>query len=192
MADGVTIFEGAQGVLLDEDYGFAPYNTWSKTTPLNARSFTGDAVPTTVVGVTRTYLTRHGPGPLVTEDNSMVLPSTEHNRTNVWQRDFRRGWFDLPMFRYALARAGRVDTIALTHCDFRPGEFTYARGYRTKDNRVVTDLTPQTTAAELTGYTPLFTTMLDYEPAEAFQIVTGVKVGYVSNGPTEKDKAVAK
>ncbi len=185
----VTIFEGAQGVLLDEDYGFAPYNTWSKTTPLNARSFIGDAVPTTVVGVTRTYLTRHGPGPLVTEDSaSAFLSVAEHNRENEWQGKLRAGWFDLPMFKYALARAGRVDTLALTHCDFSPDVFTYAREYRAKDNRIIKDLVPQPTAAELSGYFPEYITMLNYEPAEAVQIVTGVKVGYVSTGPTERDK----
>jgi adenylosuccinate synthase len=62
------VFEGAQGVLLDEYRGFHPYTTWNTVTPHHAWELihaTGvDAVA--VLGVTRAYTTRHGEGPLPT------------------------------------------------------------------------------------------------------------------------------
>ena len=63
---GTVIYEGAQGVLLDEHAGFFPHVTWSRTTPVNARALAG--AEATTIGVARTYMTRHGAGPLVTED----------------------------------------------------------------------------------------------------------------------------
>ena len=65
------MFEGAQGVLLDEWHGFHPYTTWSTTTFANAETLlaeAGMAGAAQRLGVLRTTTTRHGPGPLVTED----------------------------------------------------------------------------------------------------------------------------
>ena len=66
------IFEGAQGVLLDEHFGFHPHTTWSTTTFANAQTLlseSGFEGRQTRLGVLRTYFTRHGPGPFVTEDS---------------------------------------------------------------------------------------------------------------------------
>jgi adenylosuccinate synthase len=121
---GSVIFEGAQGVLLDESFGFHPYTTWSTTTFANAdalldeANFPGDR---TRVGVLRTYFTRHGPGPLVTEDPSLAASLSElHNDDAGWQGRFRVGVFDAAAARYALDVAGGVDWIALTHVDRLP------------------------------------------------------------------------
>ncbi|MFN8531568.1 MAG: adenylosuccinate synthetase [Anaerolineae bacterium] len=120
-APGAVIFEGAQGVLLDQDYGFAPYHTWSKTTPANAldllteNGFSGDV---TRLGVLRTYFTRHGAGPFVTEDHALADCLAEaHNAQSAWQGAFRVGWFDAVAAKYALEVSGGVDGIALTHLD---------------------------------------------------------------------------
>jgi adenylosuccinate synthase len=69
----------------------------------------------------RAYMTRHGPGPFVTEDPVLTrrLPDL-HNGTNPWQRKFRVGWLDLVMLRYALAVTGGVDEIAITCLDRLP------------------------------------------------------------------------
>ncbi len=116
---GPAVFEGAQGVLLDEWHGFHPYTTWSTTTFANAETLLAEAgMPggAARLGVVRCYLTRHGPGPLVTEDPTLELPDP-HNTRNAWQGPFRVGHFDAVAVRYAIDAAGGVDGIALTHLD---------------------------------------------------------------------------
>jgi adenylosuccinate synthase len=114
---GPVVFEGAQGVLLDEWHGFHPYTTWSTTTFANAETLLAEAGQTaTRLGVIRCYLTRHGPGPLVTEDPTLEL-TDRHNRRNEWQGPFRTGHFDAVALRYAIEVTGGVDGLALTHLD---------------------------------------------------------------------------
>ncbi len=120
-ADGTILFEGAQGVLLDEWFGFHPHTTWSTTTFANADSLLDEAGYSgrrTRVGVLRAYFTRHGAGPLVTEDSafSAALPEP-HNGNAGWQGRFRAGPFDAVAARYALGVAGPVDSLAITHLD---------------------------------------------------------------------------
>ncbi len=117
--EGMTVFEGAQGVLLDERHGFAPYVTWSDTTTRNARTLleeSGSGALVRTVGVLRAYATRHGPGPFPSEDPSLDLPDS-HNSFGEWQREFRVGWLDLPLLRYALRAAGHVDALAVNALD---------------------------------------------------------------------------
>jgi adenylosuccinate synthase len=117
LREGPAIFEGAQGVLLDEWHGFHPYTTWSTTTFANAEALLAEAGETaTRLGVLRCYMTRHGPGPFVTEDPALELPEP-HNGRNTWQGEFRMGHFDAVAFRYAVQAAGGADVIALTHLD---------------------------------------------------------------------------
>ena len=114
---GDSIFEGSQGVLIDGDYGFHPYTTWADTTLRNANALAVEAgVRTANIGVTRTYMARHGPGPVVTE---VDLSARElHNVTNDWQGPMRTGWFDAVALKYALAVVGgRIDWLAVTHVD---------------------------------------------------------------------------
>ena len=111
--DGPCVFEGAQGVLLDEWRGFHPYTTWSTTTFDNVLELTTDVLK---LGVVRTYTTRHGPGPFVTEDPSLSYPEP-HNGTGPWQGSFRVGHFDAVAHRYAIEVCGGVDALAVTHCD---------------------------------------------------------------------------
>ncbi|MEV4245364.1 adenylosuccinate synthetase [Streptosporangium canum] len=109
------VFEGAQGVLLDEWHGFHPYTTWSTTTFANALALL-DGVPAVRLGVLRTYTPRHGPGPLVTEDPTLEIDEA-HNAAGPWQGPFRAGHFDAVAHRYALAVTGGADALALTHLD---------------------------------------------------------------------------
>ena len=114
---GRVVFEGAQGVLLDEWRGFHPYTTWSRTTFANAETLLAEAGASGVrLGVVRSYLTRHGPGPFVTEDPALRLPE-RHNRHGDWQGVFRVGHFDAVALRYAVSVAGGVDALAVTHLD---------------------------------------------------------------------------
>jgi adenylosuccinate synthase len=118
------VFEGAQGVLLDESIGFPPYNTWTDTTFKNALSICNQlgAYSIEKIGVTRSYFTRHGPGPFPTEidKNNKLAPvylnMEEHNKPNLFMGDFRVGYFDVPLFSYAVSRS-QPDVIAVTHLD---------------------------------------------------------------------------
>lgn len=113
------LFEGAQGVLLDEHHGFAPYNTWTDTTTRPALRLIPQDMNTTVIGVIRTLTTRHGPGPFPTEDLELTrMFQDDHNPTNEWQREFRVGDFDIPLLRYAIECSGGVDELAVTHVDY--------------------------------------------------------------------------
>ncbi|TDC89466.1 adenylosuccinate synthetase [Actinomadura sp. 7K507] len=116
---GDVVFEGAQGVLLDEWHGFHPYTTWSTTTFANAETLLAEAgEPAARLGVLRAYATRHGPGPFVTEDPVLTADLPEpHNGAGRWQGAFRAGHLDAVALRYALDVAGGADGLAVTHLD---------------------------------------------------------------------------
>lgn len=117
------VLEGAQGVLLDEDWGFHPHTTWSRTTTAHADAWLATmGVPeqsTVRLGVMRTFMTRHGAGPLPSECEGAELAGlTEpHNADHGWQGRFRRGFPDPVLWRYALRAGGRIDALAVTHLD---------------------------------------------------------------------------
>lgn len=119
----VMVFEGAQGVLLDERYG-APHNTWTRTTFENAFALLGEAgcdkdIDVTRVGCWRTYFTRHGAGPLPTEVNNapFKLPEEAHNKTGRYQGDWRVGSFDMQLAKTAIEMCRGVDLISISHYD---------------------------------------------------------------------------
>lgn len=98
---GAPIFEGAQGLLLDEDSADFPHVTRSKTGLANVVRTAQEAGIDTldVTYVTRAYLTRHGAGPLANE-----LPETPKgvedatNQPNAFQGSLRFAWLDLDSF----------------------------------------------------------------------------------------------
>lgn len=134
--DGTVVFEGAQGVLLDETAGFAPHYTWSTTTAHNAHVICAedDVNDVTVTGVLRAYATRHGVGPFPTEDRTMPMRG-RHDSANEWQGEFRVGAFDVPLSAYAL-KACPVDGLALTHLDAVTSRWPVAISYLPKHKRV--------------------------------------------------------
>lgn len=118
---GGVVFEGAQGMLLDLDYGFHPYVTQSDISYRNAFTLLREAKfedAVRRVGVIRGYFTRHGHGPFVTENKKLaeLLPDST-NTTHEWQGEFRVGYFDTVMARYALEAIGGVDQLAITNLD---------------------------------------------------------------------------
>lgn len=117
---GAAVFEGAQGVLLDEWAGFHPYTTWSTCTLENALGLLAEAAPGAEVrriGVLRSHAVRHGPGPLPTETPELRPAVREHNVSGDWQGAVRYGWFDAVLARYALEAVSPLDALALTHLD---------------------------------------------------------------------------
>ena len=191
------VFEGAQGVLLDQSDGFYPYVTPSKTTTMNARTLLGLlGTPTTEIGVLRTFMTRHGPGPLPTEDERFrVLLEGEHNDTHLWQGRFRVGALDLPLIQYAIRANRGIHRLALTHVDkisAFPGE-TFPVGVAYEEDPLL-DLMPcsQKDQSALTdrlmtskpAIRELSKTEVCHEIAKALD----VRIGLLSTGPTCADK----
>lgn len=120
---GSLLFEGSQGVLLDEWRGFHPHTTWSTTTPAPAQALLAEAgLPRAEVwGAVRAHASRHGAGPLPTEDASLapVLPEP-HNGWGAYQGGWRVGHLDLVLLRYAAqvcAAHGGLDRLAVSHLD---------------------------------------------------------------------------
>lgn len=103
------IFEGAQGVLLDMDFGFFPHVTRSNTCSKNAIALLKDYQPellaqTEIVYITRAYQTRHGQGPMTHEHVPLQLINNENetNQYNEHQGVFRVSPLDIDLLNYAL------------------------------------------------------------------------------------------
>lgn len=106
---GQLVFEGAQGLLLDQERGAFPYVTRSHTGIRNALDVAAEAGVDTldVTYVTRAYLTRHGAGPLANELPGPPYPGIE-DRTNIpneFQGTLRFAHLDLDL----LVRTIRAD-----------------------------------------------------------------------------------
>ena len=117
------VFEGAQGILIDEKYGFDPYTTWSTCTSRNARQILkeiGWVGHTTVIGALRSYAVRHGNGPFVTENDLHGFFRDDHNIHNEWQGSLRVGWFDTIATYYAM-RAEWQSSFDYAHYHSPPG-----------------------------------------------------------------------
>ena len=119
------LFEGSQGVLLDEWQGTTPFCTWATTHPGNALTIVkrherwcNKAVEVTKVGVIRAVWTRHGAGPFPTKDYTIGASLADpNNPENEYQGKLAFGHFDLPLFKYALQMAGSLDILAINHLD---------------------------------------------------------------------------
>lgn len=113
------VFEGAQGVLLDETHGFQPHTTWTDCTFKNADTLLDEDYSTDRrirIGVWRCYFTRHGAGPLPSELDKHDL-SEQHNKAEQYTGHFRVGTFDLPLALYAHHTVGRLDGFVVNHFD---------------------------------------------------------------------------
>ncbi len=85
---------------------------------MSAAARIGLAAPIEHYGVMRSYLTRHGAGPLPTHDESLDerLPEP-HNHGAGWQGQFRRGHPDAVLLRYALEAAPGLASLLISHLD---------------------------------------------------------------------------
>jgi adenylosuccinate synthase len=183
---GRLVFEGAQGVLLDETHGFHPHTTWSTVTPRNAKALL-DGRNARVLGVTRTYQTRHGAGPLPTEDRAVLDRFPErHNGTGEYQGAWRAGHLDAVLLRYAVATCGGVDALAVTHLD-APG-LRVATAYRTGGTRFA----ELPTRPDLTGFVAGCAPDLEAmpEPVAFLEDLLGVAVLVTGAGSARADYAV--
>jgi adenylosuccinate synthase len=145
--DKKIFFEGAQGTLLDIDYGTYPFVTSSNPTAGGVCTGTGMG-PTTiddVIGVTKAYLTRVGEGPFPTElDNEWgkFLREKGHEYGVTTGRPRRCGWLDIPILKHAV-RVNGLTEIALTKIDVLTGieEIKVCTAYKHGD-KVVEEFPP--------------------------------------------------
>ncbi|HVG47445.1 MAG TPA: adenylosuccinate synthetase, partial [Rubellimicrobium sp.] len=119
------LFEGAQGSLLDVDFGTYPYVTSSTTLAGQAATGTGLGPSATgfVLGIVKAYTTRVGEGPFAAELHDEIgehLRTVGHEKGTVTGRNRRCGWFDAVLVRQTCALSG-VNGIALTKMDVLDG-----------------------------------------------------------------------
>ncbi len=131
------LFEGAQGSLLDVDFGTYPYVTSSNTLAPAASIGSGVSAKRvdTVIGIVKAYTTRVGEGPFPTElVNDKVgehLAAVGHEKGTVTGRERRCGWFDAALVKQTCILNG-VDGIAITKLDVLDGlkELKICIGYK--------------------------------------------------------------
>lgn len=193
------IFEGAQGVLLDEWHGFHPHTTYSTTTHANALkllSENGYGGSIMRLGILRTYLTRHGQGPFPTETNSWSR-SEPHNSPKGWQGGFRWGQFDAVLARYAIAACRGVDGIVLTHMDcdhWNPSDFWFKGTEEIRTLPVNHESTPNGFQPQLIdhlkGVQPSYKPGFDSTESDFLEVEDMLETPVVlgSRGPTADDK----
>ncbi|HBV53954.1 MAG TPA: adenylosuccinate synthase [Rhodobacteraceae bacterium] len=119
------LFEGAQGSLLDIDFGTYPFVTSSNVVAGQAAAGTGMGPGAIgyVLGIVKAYTTRVGEGPFPTElkdADGERLGTRGHEFGTVTGRKRRCGWFDAALVRQTCAVSG-VNGIALTKLDVLDG-----------------------------------------------------------------------
>ena len=119
------LFEGAQGALLDIDFGTYPFVTSSNVIAGQAATGTGigPGAINFVLGIVKAYTTRVGEGPFPTElddANGQRLGERGHEFGTTTGRKRRCGWFDACLVRQTVATSG-VNGIALTKLDVLDG-----------------------------------------------------------------------
>lgn len=119
------LFEGAQGALLDIDFGTYPFVTSSNVIAGQAATGVGIGPGSIdyVLGIVKAYTTRVGEGPFPTEldnDDGQRLGERGREFGTVTGRKRRCGWFDAALVRQTCATSG-VNGIALTKLDVLDG-----------------------------------------------------------------------
>ncbi|MGI9393022.1 MAG: adenylosuccinate synthase [Boseongicola sp.] len=164
------LFEGAQGALLDVDFGTYPFVTSSNVISGQAATGTGIGPGSIdfVLGIVKAYTTRVGEGPFPTElfdDNGQRLGERGHEFGTTTGRKRRCGWFDAVLVRQTCATSG-VHGIALTKLDVLDGfdELKICTGYELDGERL--DHLP-TAANKQARVTPIYETMKGWSDSTA-------------------------
>ncbi len=189
------VFEGAQGLLLDEWYGFHPHTTWSTVTPHHALEMAAGsgAEEVCVLGLMRSYTTRHGAGPLPSHDAQLTARlADEGNPWNEWQGNLRAGWLDLLLLRYAASGCGVIDNLAVSCLDHLDGH--EARLCVAYDRCQDLPLPAGPNLAHQERLTRILTESVAVcEPATKDEVLAALAViapvAIVSHGPTHQDRA---
>jgi adenylosuccinate synthase len=190
--------EGAQGTLLDIDFGTYPFVTSSST--ITAGACTGLGVAPSrigrVIGIFKAYCTRVGSGPFPTELTEEVgeqIRKAGHEFGSTTGRPRRCGWLDLPALKYAVMING-VSELAMMKADVLSGMDTIRLCTHYKVNGQLTDRLPydisgavEPVYTDLPGWGDLSVNAPLPASLEAYiariEQATGVPVKLVSLGP---------
>ncbi|MCK5296647.1 MAG: adenylosuccinate synthase [Alphaproteobacteria bacterium] len=160
------LFEGAQGTMLDIDFGTYPFVTSSNTAAGQACSGSGVGPSSIgyVLGIVKAYTTRVGSGPFPTElfdETGRHLGEKGHEFGTVTGRQRRCGWLDAVLVRQAVALSG-INGIALTKLDVLDGldEIKICTGYVLNGEK--TDVFP-TAMEDQAKVEPVYETMKGWQ-----------------------------
>ena len=202
--------EGAQGSLLDLDFGSYPYVTSSNTVCAGACTGMGVAPSRIgkVYGIVKAYCTRVGSGPFPTElleDTGEKIRQIGKEFGSTTGRPRRCGWLDLPVLKYSIMLNG-VSSLILTKADVLSGFDTLKICTHYKIDGKITDKIPfdlnaniEPVYKEMKGWANDITkiTSFDSLPTELKEYIafiekeTGIPFYIVSVSP-ERDKTILK
>ena len=205
------LFEGAQGTLLDVDFGTYPFITSSNTTIGGVLTGLGIGCKHLgrITGIVKAYQTRVGSGPFPTElldDTGNRLREQGNEYGSTTGRPRRCGWIDLVLLKYAV-RINGVDDIALMKMDVLDGldEIKVCVGYNFFGK--ICDTPPQSNF-HFKHVEPVYETMPGWKKsignaksfaeldvnAQAYlkkiEEFTGAKISILSTGP-ERDQTIS-
>ena len=205
------LFEGAQGTLLDVDFGTYPFITSSNTTIGGVLTGLGIGCKHLgrITGIVKAYQTRVGSGPFPTElldDTGNRLREQGNEYGSTTGRPRRCGWIDLVLLKYAV-RINGVDDIALMKMDVLDGldEIKVCVGYNFLGK--ICDTPPQSNF-HFKHVEPVYETMPGWKKpignaksfaeldvnAQAYlkkiEEFTGAKISILSTGP-ERDQTIS-
>ena len=199
------LYEGAQGTLLDVDYGTYPYVTSSNTlaTSVGVGSGFPKSIYADVLGVVKAYTTRVGEGPFPTElhdehGEKIAVIGNEFGATTGRPR--RCGWLDLVALKYS-AKLNNLTSLCVTKLDVLDSfsEIKVCDEYEI-DNEIV-----QYKSRQLHKVKPKYKTFKGWEQSlgqcqnyselpketreflEFIEDYTKVKISLISNGPQRND-----
>jgi len=207
------LFEGAQGVMLDIDWGTYPFVTSSSPIGGGAGTGSGFGVKNIdeVVGVFKAYITRVGEGPFITElsgETGVKIRTIGHEFGTTTGRARRCGWFDVPIAKYS-ALVGGLTSMALTKLDVFDTfeEIKICTAYKDKRNGKIYNYYP-TNVFEHQYLEPVYETcegwqtdiskILKYEdlPENAkkylkrIEELTGIKISIISVGANREQTII--
>lgn len=202
--------EGAQGSMLDIDFGTYPFVTSSNT--ISAGVCTGLGIAPgkigEVIGITKAYCTRVGSGPFPTELNDEIGEQIRQEGQEFGAttgRPRRCGWIDIPALKYSIMING-VTQLVITKLDVLNIFDEIKAGVAYQYDGKETDILPYDLSAEIKpvwksykGWNESLDDVKEYEefPVEAWVYITelekqlGVPVTIVSTGP-EREKLVTR
>ena len=199
------LYEGAQGTLLDVDYGTYPFVTSSNTlaTSVGIGSGFPKSIFSDVLGVAKAYTTRVGEGPFPTElfcEDGKKIADIGNEYGATTGRPRRCGWLDLVALKYS-AKLNNLTNLCITKLDVLDSfkEIKVCIGYEIDEKKVPFK------SRLLHQVKPVYKTLNGWQsslkeaknfkdlPQEARELIetierfTNVPVSLISNGPNRKD-----
>ena len=202
---GSILYEGAQGTLLDVDYGTYPFVTSSNTlaTSVGIGSGFPKSIYADVLGVAKAYTTRVGAGPFPTElfcEDGKKIAEIGHEFGATTGRPRRCGWLDLVALEYS-AKLNNLTSLCITKLDVLDSfeKIKVCIGYELDGqevsfkSRLLHKVKP--IYEEIEGWNQSLNSYNAYEdlPAQVKHFIelieehTKTKVSLISNGPNRND-----